>query len=729
MSLRGVSSMEEYLRMLENHDSEAALLASDLMIGVTSFFRDRLAWKALHLDVTRKLIAQNDDSPIRVWTPACATGEESYSIAMMLQQELDLARRNRELQIFATDVNDKALERAREGTYPVSITADVPADYVKKFFASSDNGLSLTVAKEIRQQIVFAKHDLLTDPPFSRLDLIICRNLLIYLESDAQDKCISLFHYALKEGGSLFLGGAESPGKPGGLFVALAHKKCRVYRKAETERCGKNSARRARMPQNALHHRLPQDRRRPPSTDNRPFRPFRRHCSKNMHLRPWQSMSTMRSSTITDRRTDICVSPAVSPRRTCWSSFPRTCGTGFAGVSTGPPKKGSLCPIRMRIPDQDEQKRQISFRISKVRDDLFLIVFQEKAACPAELPDATLLEAAAIEETAVRQLENELSSTREDLQSHIEQLKSLNEELQSSNEELQAANEELETSREELQSLNEELITVNSQLQTKIEEEEETNNDLSNFLASTNIPTIFLNQQFRVKRFTPAMSRLITLIPGDVGRPIVDMSIEHLGPDLITDASAVLEQLTPVKKEIGINGSYYVRTTLPYRTTDNRIEGVVITYADITDLKQAERQVRESESNYRQLVQNANSAIIRWRRDGTITFFNEYAQAFFGYSVSEVIGKNVSLLMPAQGISPGPISPRSCRTSLHSRRNTPITSMRTSAGTADASGWPGPISRYSTRPGRWWRSLLSEPTSPSASTQRRRCARASNACE
>ena len=208
------------------------MLASDLMIGVTSFFRDRLAWKALHLDVTRKLVAQDDDSPIRVWTPACATGEEPYSIAMMLQQELDLAGKKREIQVFATDVND-TLERAREGMYPASIAADVPADYMKKFFTSSENGLSVTVNKEIRQHIVFAKHDLLTDPPFSRLDLVICRNLLIYLEADAQEKCISLFHYALKEGGSLFLGGAESPGRNSALFIPLPHKKCRVYRKGE----------------------------------------------------------------------------------------------------------------------------------------------------------------------------------------------------------------------------------------------------------------------------------------------------------------------------------------------------------------------------------------------------------------------------------------------------------------------------------------------------------------
>ena len=644
MSLHGVSAVKDYLDMIANKDSEATLLASDLMIGVTSFFRDRLAWKALHLDVTRKLVAQDDESPIRVWTPACATGEEPYSIAMMLQQELDLAGKKREIQVFATDVNDRALERAREGTYPASIAADVPADYIKKFFTSSENGLSVTVNKEIRQHIVFAKHDLLTDPPFSRLDLVICRNLLIYLEADAQEKCISLFHYALKEGGSLFLGGAESPGRNSALFISLPHKKCRVYRKAEAEGSVRTplavpyAAERSASSLPTKHASSAEYRQSAIQLIQEAL--LEEHAPAAVAIN--QHYDILYHNGPTNR---YLHQPRGTPTQNLLELLPKSLRNRLRSGLYRAAEEGKPVSIRTRIPDQHEQKRQVTFRISKVREDLFLIIFEEKGGLP-EQPDATLLEAAAIEETAVRQLENELSATREDLQSHIEQLKSLNEELHSSNEELQAANEELETSREELQSLNEELITVNSQLQTKIEEEEEINNDLTNFLTSTNIPTIFLNQQFRVKRFTPAMSRLIKLIPGDVGRPIVDMSREHLGPDLIADASAVLDDLTPIRKELAINGAWYVRTTLPYRTADNRIEGVVITYTDITERKRAEENLRRSESNYRELVQNANSAIIRWRRDGTITFFNEYAQAFFGYSADEAVGRNVNLLMP-----------------------------------------------------------------------------------
>ena len=205
------------------------------MIGVTSFFRDRVAWKALNLEAVRKIASENTDLPVRVWTPASATGEEAYSIAMMLLRELALAGKKRDVQVFATDVNDRALERAREGKYPASITADVPQEYIQKYFTSTDDGNFLVINKDVRESVVFARQDLLTDPPFSKLDLIICRNFMIYLEPEAQEKCIRLFHYALKKGGYLFLGNAETVGRNSRLFQSIGRKQCRVYRKLETK--------------------------------------------------------------------------------------------------------------------------------------------------------------------------------------------------------------------------------------------------------------------------------------------------------------------------------------------------------------------------------------------------------------------------------------------------------------------------------------------------------------
>ncbi len=240
----------------------------------------------------------------------------------------------------------------------------------------------------------------------------------------------------------------------------------------------------------------------------------------------------------------------------------------------------------------------MSIVVSKIKDNLFLIIFRDKAGLPSDAMSETC-ETACIAEPVVRQLEIELSATRQELQTNIEQLKSLNEEFQSSNEELQASNEELETSREELQSLNEELITVNTQLQAKVEEQEGTNNDLNNFLASTNVPTIFLDHRFRVKRYTPAITKLIKLIPSDVGRQIIDMSQEALGPDIIADAQSVLDSLVPVKKEIRINGDWYVRTTLPYRTSDNHIEGVVVIYNHVTEMKRVEEVLQAANKKLR----------------------------------------------------------------------------------------------------------------------------------
>ncbi|HSB35079.1 MAG TPA: PAS domain S-box protein [Nitrospirota bacterium] len=622
MYLVGITSVKNYLDLVAAKESEARALAYDLMIGVTSFFRDRLAWKSLNQDVVRKLTMEETDVPLRVWTPACATGEEAYSIAITLLSELARRGKRREIQVFATDVNDQALERARDGKYPASIAADMPQEHLQRYFKTSEDGQSIIVVKGVRERVIFAKQDLLTDPPFSRLDLIICRNLLIYLESEAQDKCLSLFHYALKPGGYLFLGNAESAGRNKDLFKSLGHKKCRIYQKEEAkpvrlqvavpfaaERAQQIIAKQAESPgqqqpviglvQGALIDE---------------YAPAAIAVDKNYDI-----------LYNTGPTNQYLRQPRGIPTQNLLDLLPDALANRIRSALYRTSTESKPISIRASIPAEEDKKRQVTLRISKIDENLYLVVFRRRTEAKTE-PETFLPESPqAIEETAVRQLESELATTRADLQTHIEQLKSMNEELQSSNEELQAANEELETSREELQSLNEELITVNAQLQEKIEEQEETNNDLNNFLASANIPTLFLDREFKVRRFTPAMSKLIKLIPSDVGRPLIDMSQENLGPELITDAKTVLDTLMPVKKEFRLNGTWYVRSVLPYRTLDSRIEGVVITYTDVTDLKRAEEETLRLASFPRL---NPNP-IIEVDVAGSVTFMNPAMEKIF----------------------------------------------------------------------------------------------------
>jgi PAS domain S-box-containing protein len=635
MHLQGIASVQDYARLIADKDAEAGLLASDLMIGVTSFFRDRAAWKALSLEVIRKLAAEHSDAAIRVWTPACSTGEEPYSIAMLLLHELALSENQREVQVFATDVNDRALEKARAGAYPNSVVADLPAGYFQKFFTSADDGLSV-INKEVRERVVFAKQDLLNDPPFSKLDLVICRNLLIYLEPTAQDKCISLFHYALKENGSLFLGNAESVGSNKTLFKSASHKKCRIYRKVGSRQV-------VRLPLN-----MPYLSEHPAAVSGKPA-PVAdaRHAIADVVQESLLEEFSPAAIAI-NQHYDILYhsgptnrylrQPRGIPTQNLLELFPHTLRNKVRGGIYRAARESKPVSIQTSVNLDGNRKLQVILRFSKLRENLFLILFQEKKGRAGKTDVVSPQIVAVVEENVVRQLETELAATKQDLQSHIEQLKSLNEELHSSNEELQAANEELETSREELQSLNEELVTVNSQLQVKIEEQEETNDDLGNFLSSTNIPTVFLDHLLRVKRFTPAMSKLVQLLPTDAGRPIRDLSQENLGPELIADAQTVLESLVPVKKEVRLNNTIYVRATLPYRTSDNHIEGVVITYNDVTDLKQVQEKLSRAKDEWERTFDSVPDLIAILDNEHRVRRVNKAMAERLGVKPQQCIG-------------------------------------------------------------------------------------------
>ena len=405
MYLHAISSVKEYQDLISASDPEAALLASDLMIGVTSFFRDRVAWKALNLEAVRKITAENTDLPVRVWTPASATGEEAYSIAMMLLHELALAGKKRDIQVFATDVNERALERAREGKYPSSITADVSQEYVQKYFTSTDDGNFLVINKDVRECVVFARQDLLTDPPFSKLDLIICRNFLIYLEPEAQEKSMTLFHYALKEGGFLFLGNAETVGRKSAFFKSIGHKQCRVYRKLEAKPV-------SRLPVSVSYAT---DRRELPAKQAQ-MTEQGRSIIEIIQEKLLEEYGP--ASVAIDQNYEIIYhngptnrylhQPRGVPTQNLLELVPEKLRSRVRGALYRSGREERPVVIRTSVAGDDNKIRHVTLRITRGADNLSIVVFQEKRA-PSKKEATEQVDATVIEETAIHQLENELS--------------------------------------------------------------------------------------------------------------------------------------------------------------------------------------------------------------------------------------------------------------------------------------------------------------------------------
>ncbi|MGK7654683.1 chemotaxis protein CheB [Roseovarius sp. B08] len=619
MGLGQFRELSDYVEHLNETPEEVHSLFRDLLIGVTRFFREPDVWEVLADKVIEPMLdGKNTKDGIRAWVPGCASGEEAYTLAMTIFDRLDRRRADLPVQVFATDLNSRAIDVARTGRYPVAALPDIPEPMRRSFITEEDE--TFQVSKRLRETVVFATQNVISDPPFSRLDIISCRNVMIYLEPDVQQRMIEMFHFALSENGHLLLGNSENAERPGRLFSPV-EKSSRIYRKAINSR-----VRPGKFP---VPPSGTQDGMKLPSR-TRSFAPVAETARRQLMERfvpPCVVISSSMEALYfhgavrdylqfpdgeqTSRLSDIVVPELRGKLRTVLNTL-RTGGKEAEALALNVPRGDGQISVRILaeavVGDDGERTYLVCFNdASDVRDTDAEDAARAKA----------LKEAGPDERDAVETLEYELQSTREDLQSIIEEMETSNEELKASNEEvmsmneeLQSTNEELETSREELQSLNEELSTVNNQLEDKIEELEETNNDLNNLLTSIDIGVIFLDTDLLIRRFTPAMKDVMRIIDGDVGRPVEDIVMRVQDPDLIEDARTCLEKLTDMEAEISTDdGRHRIRRLRPYRTSENAIQGVVVSYTDVTNLQKARAAARRREAQQEAVAELGRAAL------------------------------------------------------------------------------------------------------------------------
>nr|WP_276616178.1 CheR family methyltransferase [Rhodobacter sp. SGA-6-6] len=652
MQVTQAETVEAYLDVLRTDAEEAQNLFNDLLIGVTHFFRDQKEFQALEREVIPRLFeGKGAGDQIRVWVLGCATGEEAYSLAILLREHMSRIDAVPHIQIFATDIDSRALTQARVGRYAASAVQELSPERLARWFVKEGN--TYCIVKELREMCIFSQHNLIKDAPFSRLDLVSCRNLLIYLNAELQNRVIPLFHFALKPGGFLFLGNSENVSRHGKLFAPV-DRRFRIFRQVETinrvlPQFPLSAATGVRPPMDAPV--LP----RPAFTNGSAVakqaeRLMERYAPAYLildenhdvlhfsgrtgrYLDPPTGIATLNVFNLIHRDLRMDLRAALlrietdgQPVRVNGLRVGQNGKTMFVTLTIEPLDGGPGHPRRHAVilqdghvvSDEDEAHQFASARLSSAEDE------------------------------TVRRLEEELRITRERLQATIEELESTNEELkasneeyQSVNEELQSSNEELETSKEELQSLNEELQTVNGELAHRVEELGRANSDLKNLLESTQIATVFLDNELRIKSFTPAITDIVHLIDSDVGRPIHHIAKKIAYDDLEGDARRVIRTLSTIERETASpqSGSRFLTRILPYRSVDNVIEGVVITFLDITPLSRAEQRLRESESRFRSVVEGIPQLVWRAVDGGQWTWSSPQWTQFTGQTEEASLGQ------------------------------------------------------------------------------------------
>lgn len=661
MRVTTTEDLGSYIERLRGDSVEAGALLKDFLISVTNFFRDQDSFDALAEHVMRKLFARDSPEEVRIWVPGCATGEEAYSLAILALEESERFDHPPNVQIFATDLDEDAIAFGRAGLYPDAIATDVSEERLRRFF--NREGAYYRVREELRDCVLFAAHNLLKDPPFARLDLISCRNLLIYLGRDFQEKVHGIFHYALRPAGYLFLGSSESVADGAGLFDSI-DKKHRIYRRVSAP-----STKAIHLPNLPLQRRI---RRIGITPENRPDgnSASKDATALEMHQRSLEAHAP--PSALVDADYDIVHLSETAGR---YLRIPGGSGTLSilkvvrqdlrvelraaidAALERNEATIGRPVPVHI-----EGERRLVQIHVRPVRDDASsphaLILFVEGE------PHDTTSEpvGAAMSDAQLRRYEDDLDRTKRRLQSTIEEsetrqeeLRAANEELLSINEEYKSTLEELETSQEELQSINEELKTLNDELKEKVDELSRANNDLKNLMAATDVAILFLDRNLRIRRYTQPLTRVFNIMPADEGRPLNHVTHRLNYEALHGDAENVLATLIPLEREVAdSDGRTYLLRITPYRTTEDRIIGLVLTLVDVTSLKEAEEEQHRIYQRYDLLMRSVKEyAIFTIGTEGQITSWNAGAARLFGYSDDEALGQQMDIIFTEDARSAG----------------------------------------------------------------------------
>ena len=684
MAVHQIEAIDGYVKYLQQTPPEVEALFRDLLIGVTNFFRDPEAFAVLEEQIIPKLFeGKPAGATLRVWSTGCSTGEEAYSMAIMLQERIEALKQNYSVQVFATDIDSRAIATARAGVYPASIAADMTPERLARFFSVESNGSSYRIHKGIRDMLVFSEQDVIKDPPFSKLDLISCRNLMIYLGAELQKKLIPLFHYALKPGGILFLGTSEGIGEFSELFTVL-DRKCKVYERKEYVYDLRREARGRFLPPMMTQGELNEIGKSRTRGGIKPALPTKLPLRELTEQAILQQLAS--ASALVNAKGDILYLHGRSgmylelmPGETGVSNILKMAREGLRRDLTLALQRVVDGKAVVRCFDLNVKTNGHFTRVNltvcplatalvtdtaeSLESDLYLVILQDAlpermlstshAVAPGGASNVAQTDAEGHIEALQQQLrakQEYLQTTQEELESSNEELKASNEEMQSVNEELQSTNEELETSKEELQSVNEELATVNVELQTKVVDLSRANNDMNNLLAGTGVGTVFVDHQLRIMRFTPAATTIINLINSDLGRPVAHIVSNLVGyTTLVQDLQEVLTTLIPKEVELqAFDGKRYSMRIRPYRTVENVIEGAVISFVDITkmfDIRDALHQANDL-LRLAVVVRDAHDAITVQDLAGRILAWNPGAVRMYGWSEAEALLMNVHDRIP-----------------------------------------------------------------------------------